>query len=730
MVSFISDSEFSQLHQNCKCRYRLKTIRAFTPSKNDDPLKNLLLDRVDTLFLNNDIIQLHHTLLCAAIHRESNQTNENKSLRVLNQAYATLMSQSSNLKPLGAEKYVHQLHSRIFCVEHTGSFCIYTLEGFTDIFQEEIKKLPVFLNGKQRPVNGNTGFMITSVNYDVHITIYSSGTIHIQGVKALFIGNLIKSVIVKQIIPKLDPTTDPNRHSKHYAKCAALFSGIPAASSPLPNSLQDIEMLSNCSFSMETNNDITPENVTTPSSCPVCPKLTDKVNKLAHQIEILTARVSVLETRRPGTRDDSGLEAIKADIQNVDDHFTACLAKTDSVVASLVEEIEHLMPSPREENHSSFSPALIRPSRSHRDENSPPPERPNPDTPVITNRHQSAQLSQQPQLTSNERHSSQTTPSSGTQTNNNTSSTSQQDSETQTSLTISNSDPRSPPPNQSQNSNSNNNRWNNTSSQLKQAPQGSLRRTSNNTEHTQTNRDADRMRTVLIDNIDIEHYRTLKTDGDIRKAVFINHRSVVIDTITRVGRNKPKLLIKLKDANMAYELVQKWKDTTFTKSRAQINQQSTNNNNIIGIARGIPLEASDEEINEDLMKLYEGAKASRLTSHSGPMRAVKIVFKTRQDLENAIIFSVWLEGIGVNCAVEESKALNIIQCYNCWCLGHTSKICANSKTCCNCGSSSCEDMERCRTQPKCSNCSGNHKANNRDCPKYQQVKANLLKRHG
>ena len=448
-------------------------------------------------------------------------------------------------------------------------------------------------------MNSNTGYTITSVNYDVHITIYSSGTIHIQGVKALFIGNLIKSVIVKQIIPKLDPTTDPNRHSKHYAKCAALFSGIPAASSPLPNSLQDIEMLSNCSFSMETNNDITPENVTTPSSCPVCPKLTDKVNKLAHQIEILTARVSVLETRRPGTRDDSGLEAIKADIQNVDDHFTACLAKTDSVVASLVEEIEHLMPSPREENHSSFSPALIRPSRNHRDENSPPPERPNPDTPVITNRHQSAQLSQQPQLTSNERHSSQTTPSSGTQTNNNTSSTSQQDSETQTSLTISNSDPRSPPPNQSQNSRCLFKLRRCIVPPIVVAIKGSLRRASNNTEHTQTNRDADRMRTVLIDNIDIEHYRTLKTDGDIRKAVFINHRSVVIDTITRVGRNKPKLLINLKDANMAYVLVQKWKDSTFTKSRAQINQQSTNNNNIIGIARGIPLEARNKRRSDE-----------------------------------------------------------------------------------------------------------------------------------
>ena len=104
----------------------------------------------------------------------------------------------------------------------------------------------------------------------------------------------------------------------------------------------------------------------------------------------------------------------------------------------------------------------------------------------------------------------------------------------------------------------------------------------------------------MIDDIDIDHYRTLKADGDIRKAVFDNQRSVVINTITRVGRNKPKLLIKLKDANMAYELVQRWKETTFTKSKAQINPKSSANNNTIGIARGIPLDATDERTYEDL----------------------------------------------------------------------------------------------------------------------------------
>ena len=94
-------------------------------------LKNLLLDKIDSLVIRNKLIELYHTMLCAAIPRESNNTNENKTLRILNQAYADLMIQRSTLKPLGTDKYAGQLHNHIFCVEHTGSFSVYTLEGCT-----------------------------------------------------------------------------------------------------------------------------------------------------------------------------------------------------------------------------------------------------------------------------------------------------------------------------------------------------------------------------------------------------------------------------------------------------------------------------------------------------------------------------------------------------------------------------------------------------------------------
>ena len=113
------------MHQNCKCRYRIKTLKSVTPAKNYDSFKNLLLDKIDPLAIYNKIIKLHHTLLCAPIPRESIYTNENKTLRILNRAYADLMIQRSTLKALGTDKYAQQLHNHIFCVEHTGSFSVY-----------------------------------------------------------------------------------------------------------------------------------------------------------------------------------------------------------------------------------------------------------------------------------------------------------------------------------------------------------------------------------------------------------------------------------------------------------------------------------------------------------------------------------------------------------------------------------------------------------------------------
>ena len=66
-------------------------------------------------------------MLCAAIPRESNNTNENKTLRILNQAYADLMIQRSTLKHLGTDKNTLNNCITIFSVLSTLVASVFTL---------------------------------------------------------------------------------------------------------------------------------------------------------------------------------------------------------------------------------------------------------------------------------------------------------------------------------------------------------------------------------------------------------------------------------------------------------------------------------------------------------------------------------------------------------------------------------------------------------------------------
>ena len=59
--------------------------------------------------------------------------------------------------------------------------------------------------------------------------------------------------------------------------------------------------------------------------------------------------------------------------------------------------------------------------------------------------------------------------------------------------------------------------------------------------------------------------------------------------------------------------------------------------------RGISKHTTNDEINHDLHLNYQQAKASRLVFKQSPTNLVKITFSSRQELEHAIIQSLWLD---------------------------------------------------------------------------------------
>ena len=73
---------------------------------------------------------------------------------------------------------------------------------------------------------------------------------------------------------------------------------------------------------------------------------------------------------------------------------------------------------------------------------------------------------------------------------------------------------------------------------------------------------------------------------------------------------------------------------------------------------------------------------------------------------------------------------NPLRCFNCQKYGHGKKFCKSAAVCARCGESHPNDANvQCTNPPKCANCSGNHPAYSKDCPRWtiekqvQQVKA-------
>jgi hypothetical protein len=64
---------------------------------------------------------------------------------------------------------------------------------------------------------------------------------------------------------------------------------------------------------------------------------------------------------------------------------------------------------------------------------------------------------------------------------------------------------------------------------------------------------------------------------------------------------------------------------------------------------------------------------------------------------------------------------NPLRCYNCQKFGHGSRSCKGDKICGRCGEKG-HSNEFCMKAENCANCSGNHMASSRDCPKWKQEK--------
>ena len=145
------------------------------------------------------------------------------------------------------------------------------------------------------------------------------------------------------------------------------------------------------------------------------------------------------------------------------------------------------------------------------------------------------------------------------------------------------------------------------------------------------------------------------------------------------------------------------------------------NSNKSVLLKNLPVGVTEEQLCNILASKYNNPKLLRFKTRSGMvLKTVKVDFASIADQEQCLKDGVRLDSLSVN--VEKYiPRKRVIQCYKCWRFGHIAVLCPNNLTCVNCTDNHRSCITKSYRQLRCSNCNGNHPANDRLCPVYKEV---------
>ena len=236
---------------------------------------------------------------------------------------------------------------------------------------------------------------------------------------------------------------------------------------------------------------------------------------------------------------------------------------------------------------------------------------------------------------------------------------------------------------------------------------------------------------VIIENI--KEPTNFSSDDKVRREIGKNFNKIIIDRITHYSHNPQKLMIQLANESMKDEMVSKW-DTSKMFGSSTIRTVTKSKMNVVGVAKGVPLDMTDEELKDDIHKTFQDVTFSRMTK--GPekkkLRAVKLYFHSTEQLQKAMEEGLKLESQSQYVRVEQLQWIpHVRQCTNCWRLGHSQKECHSQKACPHCSKNINDGSHQiCIDQPKCRNCNGEHSADKRsECTAYHNRLVKIITRH-
>lgn len=210
------------------------------------------------------------------------------------------------------------------------------------------------------------------------------------------------------------------------------------------------------------------------------------------------------------------------------------------------------------------------------------------------------------------------------------------------------------------------------------------------------------------------------SDSIIRN--FNKHHSE-IGVSTYFSTKGGSIIIELKKSEDAINVCSSWDPSFFTdeSSTKPTSCCVMKNSNKSVLLKNVPLDISMDELHRFLANKYNNPKLLRFRTRKGVvLKTIKADFSTVAEQEQCLKDGIHYEGLSIN-TEKYIPRKRVIQCYKCWRFGHIADLCPNKVTCVNCarGHKNCET--RSAIQLRCSNCKGNHPANDRICPAYKEV---------
>ena len=140
----------------------------------------------------------------------------------------------------------------------------------------------------------------------------------------------------------------------------------------------------------------------------------------------------------------------------------------------------------------------------------------------------------------------------------------------------------------------------------------------------------------------------------IQRVINDIHGPIIIEKIVpyKYQTNKPKIPIQFTTDDKAKRIVSAWKSNAFEGSTARLTINPQELNKLSCMMKGVPLSATDEEIQADVKRLDEHATTFRLFKDETKLRTVHIQFQNKLQFDNTIQDDIHLISLNLLCKCE------------------------------------------------------------------------------